>query len=83
MRLTERFQTMTSDTAPTRKPQNARAALTPRQVALVVPHATAVAGADFESATETLSSDLTVHKLWQGEQRGKRTRRTRKAPAAS
>lgn len=48
-----------------------QAASTPRQVALVLPHASAAAGPSFESALETLSSDLAVHKLWQANPAGK------------
>lgn len=50
----------------------AKAALTPRQVALVLPHASAAAGPNFESALETLGGNLTVHKLWQTAPTGKR-----------
>ncbi len=50
---------------------NAKAALTPRQVALVLPHASAAAGPNFESALETLGGNLTVHKLWQTAPAGK------------
>jgi hypothetical protein len=46
-------------------------AATPRQVALVLPHASAAAGPSFETALETLSSDLAVHKLWQANVAGK------------
>jgi hypothetical protein len=47
-----------------KKPE-AKVATTTREVALVVPHATADAGITFESAMEVLDQDLRVHKLWQ------------------
>ena len=43
-----------------------KAASTPRQVALVMPLASAGAGPSFETALETLNSNLAVYKLWQG-----------------
>lgn len=43
-----------------------------RQVALTLPHGSPAAGPCFESALETLSSDLSVHKLWQGPEDAKR-----------
>lgn len=52
-----------------------KAAATPRQVALVLPHASAAAGPSFETALETLSSDLAVHKLWQANAAAKPTRK--------
>ena len=61
------------------KPE-ANAAATPRQVALVVPHATADAGVTFESALEVLDQDLQVHKLWQAQPKGPGKRRP-KSPA--
>lgn len=60
------------------KTTEAKAAATPRQVALVVPHATADAGVTFETAMEVLDQDLRVHKLWQAQP--KSPRRT-KSPA--
>ena len=71
---------MTRDTVqdPKSKTPEAQAATTPRQVALVVPHATADAGVTFETALEVLDQDLRVHKLWQAPP--KSPRRT-KSPA--
>ncbi len=60
---------MSSDSAQTPKP-SAKAATTPRQVALVVPHATADAGVAFETALEVLDQDLQVHKLWRAQPTG-------------
>ena len=37
-----------------------------RAVPLVVPHAGATAGSDFESAFDVVRRDGKVHKLWQG-----------------
>ncbi len=63
---------MSSDSAETRK-STAKAATTPRQVALVVPHAAADAGVTFETAMEVLGQDLQVHQLWRAQQpKGKR-----------
>jgi hypothetical protein len=62
-----------------KKPE-AKSATTPRQVALVVPHATADAGVTFETAMEVLDQDLQVHKLWQAQPKGPRKRRD-KTPA--
>jgi hypothetical protein len=61
---------MARKTEPTNKKREttpAQPAATPRQVALVLPHGSASAGTCFETATELLNCDLTVHKLWQGE----------------
>lgn len=68
-----------SDSAQTRKP-SAKAVTTPRQVALVVPHATADASVTFETALEVLDQDLQVHKLWQAQPKSTRKRRD-KTPA--
>lgn len=70
---------MTSDSSQTRKP-SAKAAAPPRQVALVVPHATADAGVTFETAMEVLDQDLPVHKLWQAQPKTPGKRRP-KSPA--
>jgi hypothetical protein len=73
---------MTRDTAQnskSKKPE-AKAATTPRQVALVVPHATPDAGVMFETALEVLDQDLQVHKLWQAQPKGPNKRRA-KSPA--
>ena len=73
---------MTRDTAQdskSKKPE-AKAIATPRQVALVVPHATADAGVTFETAMEVLDQDLQVHKLWQAQPKSTRKRRD-KTPA--
>jgi len=43
------------------KPEN-----TARAVPLVVPHAGAAAGSDFESAFDVVRRDGKIHKLWQG-----------------
>lgn len=68
---------MTRDTAQDSKNKTpeAKAATTPRQVALVVPHATADAGVTFETALEVLNQDLQVHKLWQAQPMRTRKRR--------
>ncbi len=73
---------MTRDTAqdPKNKKPEAQAAVTPRQVALVVPHAAADAGITFETAMEVLDQDLQVHKLWQ-EQPQTAGKRRAKSPA--
>lgn len=58
------------------KPRSAKAtgkaASTPRQVALVLPHASAAAGPSYESALELLNGNLAVHKLWRAKPAGKR-----------
>ncbi len=68
MRLTE--TKMARKTKPSIQSQTAnpaeKAAATPRQVALVMPLVSAAAGPSFETALETLNSDLAVYKLWQG-----------------
>lgn len=68
-----------SDSAQPRKP-SVKAVTTPRQVALVVPHATADAGVTFETALEVLDQDLQVHKLWQAQPKTPGKRRV-KSPA--
>ena len=62
------------------KTPEAQAAAAPRQVALVVPHATADAGITFETALEVLDQDLHVHKLWQAQPKSGR-KRPAKSPA--
>lgn len=68
MRLTE--MKMARKPKQSANSQNAKAAemaaATPRQVALVMPLASAAAGPSFETAFETLNSNLAVYKLWQG-----------------
>lgn len=71
-----------SRTPTQRRNSASKAAVTPRQVALVLPHAAAIAGSTFESALELLDSDLKVHKLWQGEQK-KGARRAKPTRSAS
>ena len=71
---------MTCDTVPDSKKPEAKAATMPREVALVVPHATADAGVTFETALEVLDRDLQVHKLWQAQPKSPRKRRD-KTPA--
>jgi len=74
---------MTRNTAPTGKSGHksvTKAAATPRQIALVVPHATADAGVTFESALEVLDHDLHVHKLWQAKQPKSPAKRPAKQP---
>lgn len=75
---------MTRDTVQDRKSSGkkpeAKAATAPRQVALVVPHATADAGVTFETALEVLDQDLQVHKLWQAQPK-RPGRRRDKTPA--
>ncbi len=72
MRLTEtKMARKTQQSAKSQIEQSAaktteKAALTPRQVALVMPLASAAAGPSFETALETLNGNLAVYKLWQG-----------------
>ena len=68
---------MTRDTAQDGKKPKAKAAATPRQVAIVVPHATEDAGVNFETALEVLDQDLRVHKLWQAHPKNAGKRRTK------
>lgn len=61
--------------------KRAKAATTPRQIAMVVPHAAVDAGATFESALEVLGQDLSVYKLWQAERPKSRAKRRAKTSA--
>lgn len=56
---------MARNTAPAGTSGSKSDTATPRQVALVVPHAAVDAGVTFESALEVLDQELRVHTLWQ------------------
>lgn len=61
-----RDMTRTEKKATSRKSALNGGASNARSVPLVVPHAGATAGSDFESAFDVVDRDCKVHRLWQG-----------------